>query len=69
VGIIDFGTTTSFLKLGIDPLAGKSAGCLVGLLFNFLGLRYFVFPEPAPGPWQSQVPNPNQEPQADFLRK
>jgi putative flippase GtrA len=57
VGIIDFGTTTSLLKLGTDPLAGKSAGCLMGLLFNFLGLRYFVFPEPPPGPWQSQMPD------------
>jgi glycosyltransferase involved in cell wall biosynthesis len=69
VGLIDFATTTNLLKIGIDPLAGKSAGCLVGLLFNFLGLRYFVFPEPAPGPWRSQVLNPNQEHDTDFLRK
>jgi len=59
VGAIDFGATTILLKMGAVPILAKSAACIVGLLFNFLGRRYFVFPEPAPGPWQSQVPDPD----------
>jgi glycosyltransferase involved in cell wall biosynthesis len=57
VGAIDFGATMILLKMGAVPILAKSAACIVGLLFNFLGRRYFVFPEPAPGPWQSQVPD------------
>ena len=56
VGAIDFGATTILLKMGTAPLAAKSSACMVSLLFNFLGRRYFVFPEPSPGPWQSQTP-------------
>ena len=57
VGAIDYGATTSLLKVGTAPLLAKLSACIVGLLFNFLGRRYFVFPEPSPGPWQSQTPN------------
>jgi putative flippase GtrA len=56
VGAIDYGTTTSLLKVGTAPLLAKLSACIVGLLFNFLGRRYFVFPEPSPGPWRSQMP-------------
>ena len=55
VGAIDFVATTALLKMGTIPLLAKSVACLVGLAFNFLGRRYFVFPEPAPGPWRSQA--------------
>jgi dolichol-phosphate mannosyltransferase len=55
VGTIDFGATKILLNLGTAPWLAKSAGCMVGLVFNFLGRRYFVFPEPAPGPWRSQM--------------
>jgi glycosyltransferase involved in cell wall biosynthesis len=54
VGGIDFATTTALIAVGIYPLLAKSVACVVGLAFNFLGRRYFVFPEPAPGPWRSQ---------------
>lgn len=60
VGAIDFGATTILLKMGSAPLFAKSTACLAGLLFNFLGRRYFVFPEPSPGPWRSQLVDPNQ---------
>ena len=60
VGAIDFGATTILLKMGTAPLPAKSSACVVGLLFNFLGRRYFVFPEPSPGPWRSQMPDSNQ---------
>lgn len=62
VGTIDFVFTTASLKIGMTPLAAKSAACVVGLLFNFLGRRYFVFPEPFPGPWRSQLPDSDREP-------
>ncbi len=55
VGAIDFVATTALLKMGTIPLLAKSVACLVGLAFNFLGRRYFVFPEPSPGPWHSQI--------------
>jgi len=61
VGAIDFGATTILLKMGTAPLLAKSSACIVELLFNFLGRRYFVFPEPSPGPWRSQMPDPNQQ--------
>jgi putative flippase GtrA len=53
VGAIDFGVTTILLKMGTAPLLAKSLACIVGLLFNFVGRRYFVFPEPSSGPWRS----------------
>jgi glycosyltransferase involved in cell wall biosynthesis len=61
VGAIDFGATTILLKMETAPWLAKSLACMVGLLFNFLGRRYFVFPEPSPGPWRSQWSNPAQE--------
>ena len=61
VGAIDFGATTILLKMGTAPLLAKSSACIVGLLFNFLGRRYFVFPEPSPGPWRSQLPDSDQK--------
>jgi putative flippase GtrA len=60
VGALDFGTTTILLKLGTVSILAKSSACIVGLLFNFLGRRYFVFPEPGSGPWRSQLPDSNQ---------
>jgi len=61
VGAIDFGATTILLNMVTAPWLAKSFACLVGLLFNFLGRRYFVFPEPSPEPWQSQWSRPGQE--------
>ena len=57
VGAFDFGATTILLKMGSSPLQAKLSACTMGLLFNFLGRRYFVFPESSPGPWRSQMPN------------
>jgi glycosyltransferase involved in cell wall biosynthesis len=57
VGTIDYGTTIFLLKIETAPMLAKSSACLVGLLFNFAGRRYFVFPEPSPGPWRSEIPS------------
>jgi putative flippase GtrA len=48
VGAIDFAATTILIEMQLVPLLAKAAACFVGLAFNFLGRRYFVFPEPPP---------------------
>ena len=39
---------------GLPVLIGVGL-VLIGLIFNFLGRRYFVFPETPSGPWKPQV--------------
>jgi putative flippase GtrA len=51
---VDFFTTRALLEGGLAPWAAKSIACGVGLIFNFLGRKYIVFPEPAAGPWTSR---------------
>jgi glycosyltransferase involved in cell wall biosynthesis len=55
VAAIDFLTTISLLSIGFAPWSAKSIACIVGLIFNFLGRKYFVFPEPTAGSWKVQV--------------
>jgi hypothetical protein len=57
VGAFDFGATTILLEMGTAPLQAKLSACAMGLLFNFLGRRYFVFPEASPWSWWSQLPD------------
>lgn len=54
VGILDFGTTRGLIGLGYGTVWSKEVACLVVLVFNFIGRRKFVFPEPSPGPWKAQ---------------
>jgi glycosyltransferase involved in cell wall biosynthesis len=56
VGLLDFGVTKFLLSMGTSAWLAKSVGCLIGLMFNFAGRRFFVFPEAAVGPWRSQFP-------------
>jgi len=56
VGLLDFGVTKFLLSLGTSAWLAKSVGCLIGLIFNFAGRRFFVFPEAPAGPWRSQFP-------------
>ena len=49
-----FATGSAHRVLYFWHYLAKSVACVVGLVFNFLGRRYFVFPEPALGPWRSQ---------------
>jgi dolichol-phosphate mannosyltransferase len=55
VGILDFFTTKLLFAVGASAWLAKSGGCLFGLIFNFLGRRYFVFPETPSGPWRPQI--------------
>jgi glycosyltransferase involved in cell wall biosynthesis len=56
VCLIDLGVTRSFLALGLAPWIAKALASLLALALNFAGRRFFVFPEPPPGPWTPQEP-------------
>ncbi len=51
---IDIYSTEFFLSINIKPWLAKSIATLIGLVFNFLGRRYLVFPEKGRGPWKPQ---------------
>jgi glycosyltransferase involved in cell wall biosynthesis len=57
------------LKMGASAWFAKSATCLIGLVFNFIGKRYLVFPEKPAGPWSSKKQLPTAEMGKDFYRK
>jgi glycosyltransferase involved in cell wall biosynthesis len=52
-GIVDFGVTRWLMETFLSPFLSKSLACLTALVFNFIGRRYIVFPEPSAGPWKS----------------
>lgn len=52
--IVDASITSVMLKFSINAPAAKLIASGVGLVFNFLGRRFFIFPEPASGPWKPQ---------------
>ncbi len=54
VAVLDLGITKSLLSFGASPALAKSTATLIGLILNFLGRRYVVFPEPVSGPWKPQ---------------
>ena len=51
VGGIDLLATIALLKAGWTPWAAKAAASGIGLMLNYLGRRFLVFPERRPGPW------------------
>lgn len=53
VGVLDVGVTHVLLLGGTAPWLAKSTASVVGLILNFLGRKYFVFPQPSAGPWKS----------------
>jgi dolichol-phosphate mannosyltransferase len=55
VGLLDVGMTKALLELGRSPGVSKILATGAGLVFNFLGRRFFVFPEPPSGPWEPQI--------------
>ena len=57
IGIIDLLTTNYLFKIGLSAGLAKIIATGVGLIFNFLGRKYLVFPEPASGPWKKQIDN------------
>ena len=54
VCVVDLGATKVLLLSGLGPSVAKLLASIVGLVFNFLGRRFFVFPEPSAGEWRPQ---------------
>jgi putative flippase GtrA len=55
VCLLDLGATKFLLSMGFGPSMSKILASVMGLLFNFMGRRFFVFPEPSSGPWKPQT--------------
>ena len=53
-GIVDISATQLFVNMAASAWFAKSAASLIGLVFNFVGRKYFVFPEKPAGPWSSK---------------
>ncbi len=56
IAVLDLVVTKSLLIAGAGPATAKSIAILGGLVLNFTGRKYFVFHEPASGPWAPQSP-------------
>lgn len=52
VGVLDAGITALMIRSGTTAAFAKLTAAAIGLALNFAGRRYFVFPEPASGPWK-----------------
>jgi dolichol-phosphate mannosyltransferase len=54
MGAFDFFVTRAWLEAGASPWLAKSIAIGLGLILNFLGRRYIVFPESANRDWNPQ---------------
>jgi glycosyltransferase involved in cell wall biosynthesis len=54
VGVIDMLCTRWFVSLGTPAWLAKLAATAIGLVLNFAGRRFIVFPEPGRPDWQPQ---------------
>ncbi|MFX0197410.1 MAG: glycosyltransferase [Candidatus Hodarchaeota archaeon] len=64
VALLDLQITRFFLFLGAPPAVSKAVATVLSLIFNFIGRRFFVFPEPASGPWRPQEKLPHEKPES-----
>ena len=54
VGLIDMYCTRFFIAAGVPPALSKLISTAIGLVLNFTGRRFFVFPEKANPDWKPQ---------------
>jgi glycosyltransferase involved in cell wall biosynthesis len=54
VGCLDLVIAKGLLSAGFSPAISKLIATGVGLVLNFSGRRFIVFPEPGSGPWKPQ---------------
>jgi glycosyltransferase involved in cell wall biosynthesis len=54
VGLIDLLVTKTLILVGALPAGAKVIATLLGLVFNFTGRRFLVFPERSSGEWRPQ---------------
>jgi dolichol-phosphate mannosyltransferase len=53
LGLADLWMTQLLLVTHMSAWKAKTIAALTGLVFNFLGRKHLVFPEPSAGPWQA----------------
>jgi glycosyltransferase involved in cell wall biosynthesis len=56
ISVVDLWCTHQFVELGLAPVAAKSLSIMIGLVLNFTGRRFIVFPEKANPDWKPQNP-------------
>ena len=49
---LDYGMTAVFLRMGLHAGISKLIASTIGLILNFMGRRFLVFPEPSSGEWK-----------------
>ncbi|MBI3417523.1 MAG: bifunctional glycosyltransferase family 2/GtrA family protein [Verrucomicrobia bacterium] len=54
IGFFDRQITLELADRGWTPLVAKLVATATGVVLNFVGRRWLVFPEPGNGPWQRQ---------------
>jgi len=52
LALFDLGVTRGLLAMGFAAAGAKAIASLAGLVLNFLGRRFLVFPQVGRGPWQ-----------------
>ena len=57
VGVIDLYCTRTLMSVGMPPSLAKLAATAIGLVLNFTGRRFFVFPEKPNPDWKPQNPD------------
>jgi putative flippase GtrA len=57
VGVFDWYCTKWFLGMGVAPWVAKVASTAIGLVLNFAGRRFIVFPEKGRPDWKPQNPD------------
>jgi putative flippase GtrA len=53
LGLADLWMTLLLLATPMHAWEVRSIAAFMGLVFNFLGRKYLVFPEPGAGPWRA----------------
>jgi dolichol-phosphate mannosyltransferase len=57
VSIVDLGCTQGFIALDMYPPLAKMLSTVIGLILNFAGRRFIVFPEKSNPDWKPQDPH------------
>jgi dolichol-phosphate mannosyltransferase len=58
VALLDLGITKTLISAGTAPGMAKLAATAAGLIVNFSGRKYWIFPEASNGPWKPARPHP-----------
>jgi dolichol-phosphate mannosyltransferase len=52
VAVVDIAITRTFITAGLSAILSKSIASACCLVLNYIGRRFFIFPEPTAGPWK-----------------